>query len=312
MTYYDCDTIPFLWKYARAFALFDRLFQGMTGPSTPGNIEVIAAQSGQTQAARDPAEIVKDEGSGAGVPVENSMDPPFGPYSEKPQGKRQIVQRYANVMLTLNGGSDRQATRDTEGVGDDLRAVGMSGKLPVPWGWYQEGYDGPSRPALAGYSAHHNPLQYFAYERNNAIFWNHVSTPQALLAQIRRSGLPDNGVFYIKGGDQNRFGWHPANKSPFIQKQFMGDDDHPGAGDSDRQVAESFVATFVNAIARSKYWKNSAIIITWDDEGGFYDHVTPPSFRALLGWPSVRRRPARTVSAHLPVREGRCNRPRSG
>ena len=42
--------------------------------------------------------------------------------------------------------------------------------------------------------------------------------------------------------------------------------------------AKPFVATFVNAIARSKYWNDSAIIITWDDHGGYYDHVPPPQF----------------------------------
>ncbi|HEX3670817.1 MAG TPA: alkaline phosphatase family protein, partial [Candidatus Cybelea sp.] len=38
-----------------------------------------------------------------------------------------------------------------------------------------------------------------------------------------------------------------------------------------------FVATFVNAIARSRYWNDSVIIVTWDDPGGFYDHVPPPA-----------------------------------
>ncbi len=276
MAYYDCDTIPFLWKYASTFALFDHFFQGMTGPSTPGNIEIIAAQTGQTQAARDPDERVAGMGSGAGVPVENSMDPPFGPYAGDPKEKRQIVQRYATVMLTLNGTKDRKATRETLGVRADLQHVASSGKAPVPWGWFQEGYNGP-RPALPGYSAHHNALQYFAYLRWNGVFWNHVATPQYLLGALRAETLPQTGVFYVKGSNQNRFGWRPANPSPFIQQQFKGDDDHPGEGDSDRQVAESFVATFVNAIARSRYWKDSAIIITWDDEGGFYDHAPPPS-----------------------------------
>ncbi len=278
MSYYDCDTIPFLWKYARDFVLYDHFFQGMTGPSTPGNIEIIAAQTGQTQAARNPSEVVSNTGSGAGVPVENSMDPPFGPYGEKPKEKRQIVQRYATVMLTLNGKRDREATQETQGVRADLQAMAKSGKAPVPWGWFQEGYNGPYRPALSGYSAHHNALQYFAYLRRNGVFWNHVATPKYLLAAVRAGTLPNRGAFYVKGSNQNRFGWRPANRSPFIQKQFQGDDDHPGEGDSDRQVAESFVATFVNAVARSRYWKDSAIIVTWDDEGGFYDHAPPPSF----------------------------------
>jgi len=36
------------------------------------------------------------------------------------------------------------------------------------------------------------------------------------------------------------------------------------------------VASIVNAIGASPYWSNTAIIITWDDWGGWYDHVPPP------------------------------------
>jgi len=32
----------------------------------------------------------------------------------------------------------------------------------------------------------------------------------------------------------------------------------------------------VNAIGNSSYWANTAIVITWDDWGGWYDHVPPP------------------------------------
>jgi len=38
----------------------------------------------------------------------------------------------------------------------------------------------------------------------------------------------------------------------------------------------SWVASIVNAIGNSSYWPNTAIIITWDDWGGWYDHVAPP------------------------------------
>ncbi len=39
----------------------------------------------------------------------------------------------------------------------------------------------------------------------------------------------------------------------------------------------SWVASIVNAIGNSSYWSNTAIIVTWDDWGGWYDHVPPPS-----------------------------------
>ena len=38
----------------------------------------------------------------------------------------------------------------------------------------------------------------------------------------------------------------------------------------------SWVASIVNAIGNSAYWANTAIIVTWDDWGGWYDHVAPP------------------------------------
>lgn len=37
-----------------------------------------------------------------------------------------------------------------------------------------------------------------------------------------------------------------------------------------------YVAYLVNHIMQSQYWASTAIILTWDDYGGFYDHVSPP------------------------------------
>jgi phospholipase C len=276
MAHYDCDTLPFLWKYAHSFALFDHIFEGMTGPSTPNNIEIIAAQAGQTQLARDPKEAIDPEDKGPGVPAFNDLDPAYGPYA-KDEGEKQIPQSYATLMLTLEGTDNTQVTQETSGVEQDLGSVIARGRAAVPWGWYQEGYVSPTT-ALPGYETHHNAPQYFGYIRNNDVAWKNVHGIQPLLSALKDGSLPDTGMFYVKGGSQNEFGWKPANRDPAVQAHFRGDDDHPGFGDSDHQVGESFVATFVNAIARSKYWNDSAIIITWDDPGGFYDHVPPPQF----------------------------------
>ncbi len=274
MAHYDCDTVPFLWKYAHAFVLFDHIFQAIISPSTPNNIAVIAAQSGQSQAARDPS--TSATGTGAGVPVLDDLDPAFGPYTDTSQ-TFQVSQAYATLPLTLNGTANAQVTQNTAGVERDLGALIALGHAPVPWGWYQEGYVSSDR-ALPGYEAHHNAPQYFGYLRNNDVFWNGVHAVQPLLDALRNGTLADSGVFYVKGASQNEFGWKPANADPYVQSNYVGDDDHPGPGDSDHQIGESFVATFVNAIARSKYWSDSAILITWDDPGGQYDHVPPPQF----------------------------------
>lgn len=42
------------------------------------------------------------------------------------------------------------------------------------------------------------------------------------------------------------------------------------------ELGENFVTNIVNAIMNSSYWSNTAIFVTWDDYGGFYDHVAPP------------------------------------
>jgi phospholipase C len=276
MAHYDCDTIPFLWKYAHAFVLFDHIFQAIAAPSTPNNIAIIAAQAGQTQAARDPAATISPTGSGRGVPVLNDLDPAFGPYTE-PSKAYQVPQTYATLPLALNGNANAQVTQDTAGVERDLGALIALGRAPVPWGWYQEGYVSPET-ALPGYEAHHNAPQYFGYLRNNDVFWNRVHGLAPLLDGLRDGSLPSSGVFYVKGGSRNEFAWKPANRDPYVQAHYLGDDDHPGPDDSDHQIGESFVATFVNAIAHSKYWDDSAILITWDDPGGQYDHVPPPQF----------------------------------
>lgn len=44
--------------------------------------------------------------------------------------------------------------------------------------------------------------------------------------------------------------------------------------------AENFIATVVNTAMASKYWSKLAIFITWDDWGGFYDHIDPPAVDA--------------------------------
>ena len=41
-------------------------------------------------------------------------------------------------------------------------------------------------------------------------------------------------------------------------------------------VGENWTVAVVNAVMRSPYWQDTAIVVTWDDFGGFYDHVSPP------------------------------------
>jgi len=54
----------------------------------------------------------------------------------------------------------------------------------------------------------------------------------------------------------------------------LGDSDHPWGKGSDK--GPSWVASVVNAIGQSSYWNSTAIIVVWDDWGGWYDNAKPP------------------------------------
>lgn len=280
MAFEDCDTIPYLWMYAHNFTLFDHFFQAMYGPSTPGNIDLIAAQTGQSQWARHGDEQVASNSTGPGVPVVNDMTPAFGPYGNGVNplpGQGQFDLGFATVMLTMSGKEASHAKVDADDIKEDVGELTQQGHDAIPWGWYQEGFafkkGSTTNPA---YVTHHNAVQYFGYLRQNSYYWNGVHDVKELIPRIEQGTLGDRGVVFVKGGYIDPFGFKPADPRPYVQAHFMGDDDHPGYSDS--QISQAFVAEFVNAIAKSKYWNDSLILITWDDSEGFYDHAAPPQF----------------------------------
>ncbi|MBV8282861.1 MAG: phosphoesterase, partial [Candidatus Eremiobacteraeota bacterium] len=312
MAYADCDTVPYLWMYAHRFSLYDHVFESISGPSTPGNLVIIAAQAGITQWLLHPNETFADDGNtGPGVPVVNDADPFWGSPSDKsahpmpvnpkdyPGYEIQYNLTFASLPLTLQGRTlpsvarqDSDAANDLRDVRDDVAFVGRQGPAAaVPWGWYEEGYtDEPGADNAgpldamgrhASYITHHNGPQYFGYIANNAQMRAHLHGLGDFFSALQKQALPGSGVFYVKGGYRNIFGMKPANPDPAVQKNFLGDDDHPAY--SDAQISEAMVAKIVNLIARSKYWKQSAIIVTWDDAEGDYDHVRPPVRQIIPG-----------------------------
>lgn len=312
MAHEDCDTIPFLWRYADRFVLFDHIFQEMTGPSTLGNISIIAAQTGQTQWMLHPDEAYKDNGSrDPGVPVLNDNDPFWGsqldptPQADKmpvnPRDMKNGVEygtalnlTFASLPLTLLGEdantvakSDTDAARDLADVQNDIPFITSHDKRNVVFGWYEEGYgkeptdtDDDDDPVdayglHASYVTHHNGPQYFGYVANNPKIRAQLHSLQDFFTALDEKTLPDEGgVFFVKGGFRNLLHLTPSNPDAKVQKKFRGDDDHPGYSDS--QISEAMLATAINKIAASPYWSESAIIIAWDDSEGDYDHVPPP------------------------------------
>ncbi len=77
--------------------------------------------------------------------------------------------------------------------------------------------------------------------------------------------IPNTKVFAdIKGGRLPQVSWVIPS---------LATSDHPASG---YNLGPSWVTSVVNAVGKSQYWKNTAILVMWDDWGGFYDNVPPP------------------------------------
>ncbi len=64
-----------------------------------------------------------------------------------------------------------------------------------------------------------------------------------------------------------------------------GFNEHPGGPSV--CLGENWTVRHLNALMESKYWKNTVVFLTWDDFGGFYDHVPPPHFDEMGLGPRV-------------------------
>ena len=133
-------------------------------------------------------------------------------------------------------------------IGDRLDAKGIT------WKWYSGGYD----DALAGkpderFQFHHQPLAYFAdLAPGTAAQKSHLQDYKDLITDIERNTLP-SVVFYKPIGALN---------------------EHPGYAnitDGDQHLGE-----LVAKLQASPAYKDMLIVITYDENGGQWDHVAPP------------------------------------
>ena len=295
MGHVDCNTAPVLWNYADRGILFDDFHQTVLSASTPNAIAMIAGQSGETQWVKHPEESTKAFGSvgGNGVPVVSDGDPFWGSQldiygsgqpANPPSGNPEVNLTFATLPLSFMGtgidatvAQDRQPQTDLTDIEKDIREIAGGGVQPTNWGWYQQGYDHEANDTTAtashaDYIPHHNAPQYFGYVSNNPAVTPHLHGLTDFFTDIAANKLsPTGGVYYLRGGYNNIQGLKPVDPNPKLATVFNGNDDHPGY--SDVQISEALLAQEINAIASSPYWSQSAIIITYDETDGLYDHA---------------------------------------
>jgi phospholipase C len=260
MGYYDGNTATAWWNYAQHFSMSDNFYDTNFGPSTVGALNVISGQTnGVTQRTNGTSGLV-DDGNGS-FSVIGDPDP------------------FADVCSTTTGTTVRMAGQN---IGDLLNTIN------APWGWFQGGFDltqtnpngttGCNRSSTSpiinnnanivkDYVPHHAPFQYYASTANPT-----HKRPISPLMIGKTADTVANHNYDIKDFYTailtNNFPAVSYLKAPAIQN------DH--ASNSDTLDAQTFIVQVINFLQSRPEWATTAVIITYDDSDGWYDHVQGP------------------------------------
>jgi len=256
MGYYDGNTVTALWNYAQYFAMDDNHYGTNFGPSTPGAINVASGMTGGADPATDTQAIA--DGSVVHTATGDVVIGDDDAYYDDCGGTGKFG------MLAKN-----------ENIGTLLSAQKIS------WGWFQGGFTPSSvvngKAACASttnrldgtpetaYSSHHNPFDYYAGTANP----HH--TPPASVAEVGHDG-PANHQYDISWFSKAAL----AGDLPAVSylKAPRAEDGHPGnSSPLDEQV---FLTQTINLLESLPSWSSTAVIITWDDSDGWFDHQMGP------------------------------------
>jgi phospholipase C len=283
MSYFDGNTVTAQWNYAQRFAMSDAFHADVLGPSTPGHLNLIA---GQTHGAH-PANLEQggSQYSLRGTTVDDP-DPAYDDCSAPPNETPHLAMSGRNIGDLLN-------------------------EQRVSWGYFQGGFAATDRVngtavcgaehanaygTLPDYVPHHEPFQYYPQTANP-----HHRRPTA----PRMIGSTDRANHQY---DLEDF-WKAAKKGHQPAVSFFKPpawaDAH--AGYSNPLAEQRWLVRTMNRLQRLDSWRHTAILIAYDDSGGWYDHVKPPlrSESAIPGFDSLTG-PGQCGNPQAGSYQGRC------
>jgi phospholipase C len=294
--YYDGSRLP-MWKWAQDYTLADAFFMGAFGDSFINHFWLVCACTPVDRDAPVSLRAQLDErgwlkrkpespasallGPAVFVPGEFTQDgyalstayPRYQP-SRVPPAKDGDARFAGTAGFTL-------PPQTMKTIGDTLSAKGVS------WVWYAGAWnvalkDGMQDPAVKRqviyngekgapyFVAHHQPFNYFArFAPGTAERAEHLKDYLDLVAGIEKGDLPQV-AFYKPQGTLN---------------------EHPGYAEV--LSGDIHISELVAKIVASPIWPSTAIIVTYDENGGFWDHVAPP---VADRWGPATRVPAIIIS----------------
>jgi phospholipase C len=299
MSYFDATNLP-EGKLAQQYTMNDNFFHAAFGgsflnhqfliaaaapvyPNAPAGMQPTLDTSGQLSLNSTTGKIVHD---GNITPISGPSFSVPGSTFDKNYAVNTIFSvnlvptfsspGNASLLPSQNDSNPADATRPyIPTIGDRLSENSVS------WKWYSGGWDNAlassaSNPANNGtvlpnppvdplFQWHHQPLAYYD---------NYAPWKNGQRNLVSAAHLQDETDFFLDV--QN----HDLPAVTFI-KPLGPNNEHPGY--ADLLQGQQHVADIVQAVQNSGYWEHALIIVTYDEHGGRWDHVSPPTANGIWG-----------------------------
>jgi acid phosphatase len=293
-----------LWDVAKEFVLCDNFFQGAFGGSFLNHQYLIAAtapvypnaanSAAKSQIAQLQSENPKDPRL---KPLEQSPTsamtgpPQFGPSALTPDGfaVNTLAPPYWPTWLRDPEKPDYSkpalpnvlVPQTHEHIGDKLS------KKNVDWAWYAGAWqvtleqfkDSTGIPKIPNFQYHHQPFNYFVQQG--------PENPAERKKRLRDGGLGD------EAGSNKFLADAEAGKLPAVTFYKPQGNLNMHAGYADVAAGDRHIDRAIKVLRNSPQWENMVIVITVDENGGWWDHVAPPQGDR---WGPGTRIPALVVS----------------
>ncbi|NCE91082.1 acid phosphatase [Pseudomonas sp. L13] len=293
-----------LWDVAKEFVLCDNFFQGAFGGSFLNHQYLISAtapfypNAAQSVAKAQIATLQSDNPSDTRLkPLDTSPasamtgPPQFGPSALTPDGYgvNTLAPPYWPTWIRDPQNPDYSkpdlpnvlVPQTHEHIGDKLS------KKNIDWAWYAGAWqatleqfkDSGGIPKIPNFQYHHQPFNYFEQQG--------PQNPAERARRLRDGGLGDES-------STNRFfADAQAGKLPAVSFYKPQGNLNMHAGYADVASGDRHIARALKVLQESPQWKNMVVVVTVDENGGWWDHVAPPQGDR---WGPGSRVPALVVS----------------
>jgi acid phosphatase len=214
----------------------------------PDGVTLTIAANSPKSALDGPPKFVSDGNLTPDFYAVNTMQPPYQPSGNKPVPGGDP--RFADPSAATTMPPQTEPT-----IGDLLSAKGVS------WAWYggawQYVLDNGNQKPVPNFQYHHQPFNYFA---------SFAPGTKERAEHLRDGGL--GGTEFIKAIDAGELPQVTFYKPQGNLNQHSG---YTNVTDGDQHIAE-----VIDHLQRSPQWSHMLMIVTYDENGGIWDHVAPP------------------------------------